>query len=100
MGDFNTTDFLLKETYYEKFKAFTKKAKLVDFARDTECTSYWKKFNNDSARYSSKLDHILVSESLAKSHPYVNSESLAHCGRNSCNPADLVDLRTKLFLCE
>ena len=92
MGDLNTTDYILKDVYYRKFKYFLRKTSMKDYARDTECTSYWKKFKNDPARYSSKLDHILVSKNLAAKHPYVESESQAHCYYNSCEPAILEDL--------
>jgi len=92
IGDLNTTDYLLKDTYYRKFKYFLRKTSLKDYASDTECTSYYRKFKNDPDRYSSKLDHILVSENLANKHPYIESESQAHCFQNACQPAGLAEL--------
>ena len=91
MGDLNTTDYQLKNSYYRKFITFLENSKLQNFTIDPKCSSYYKK-QGAKDRQASRLDHILVSDSMAADHPYIDSESQSHCMNNSCKESSLAEL--------
>jgi exonuclease III len=94
MGDFNTTDYLKRNHNYDRFVEFVMQNKLIDFAEDLECTSYWWGGIDDGLMHGTVLDHVLISESLYDSFDYSTTEVKAHCQKTSCESLPESELGT------
>ena len=84
MGDFNTTDYVLRNHNYTRYINFLDRSGLIDFSDSIACSSYWWGGIDDEVQYSSLLDHILVSESLWDRYRSQEVEVQSHCKRFSC----------------
>lgn len=84
MGDFNTTNYLLRNNFYQNFIRFVERNNLVDFAEGVNCSSYWWGGVNDGVQYPSLLDHIIISKSFFNNFLEYNVTPLAHCQKKLC----------------
>lgn len=84
MGDFNSTEYILKNANYKKFKYAVSKMGLVDLAEDVKCTSYWWGGVQDGMQHPSILDHILVSPGLITNKEDAKAKPIAHCQKLRC----------------
>lgn len=85
VGDFNTTDYVLRNKNYKRFLNFVDKNNLIDFSETLECTSFWYGGVEDGYFTPSLLDHILVSEALWDNYNVQEVEVGSHCKRVSCD---------------
>ncbi len=83
MGDFNSTEYILKGKIHSKFTQTISNMKMIDSTKNLECTSYWWGGNNDRKQYPSSLDHILVSPELL-SNKQVSANAHGHCQQLKC----------------
>lgn len=87
MGDFNTTDYILRNQNYARFIDFVDHNELLDFSSELECTSYWWGGRDDGLEYSSLLDHVLVTEDFFDSYSTYSVQLKSHCMKVSCRDA-------------
>jgi endonuclease/exonuclease/phosphatase family metal-dependent hydrolase len=85
VGDFNTTDYVLRNKNYRRFLDVVEKNNLIDFSESLECSSYWYGGVEDSYFTPSLLDHILVSESLWDKYKVQEVEVGSHCKKVRCD---------------
>ena len=91
MGDFNSTEYGLKNENYRRFKREVSRMGLVDTTADLSCSSYWWGGIDDYQQYPSTLDHILVSSDFLSKRQY-NSQNEAHCKKLNCRPTMELDM--------
>lgn len=85
VGDFNTTDYVLKNHNYKRFVNFVDRNDLIDFAESVDCTSFWYGGVEDGYFTPSLLDHILVSEALWDQYNVQEVEVGSHCKKVRCD---------------
>lgn len=82
MGDFNSTEYILKNNTYRKFVQSVNRMNLTETTTNLSCSAYWWGGSNDSRQYPSTLDHILVSQNF--SNKATSSEVFGHCRKLHC----------------
>lgn len=87
VGDFNTTDYVLRNNNYRRFLNFVDRNNLIDFSESLECSSFWYGGVEDGYFTPSLLDHILVSEALWDQYNVQEVEVGAHCKKVRCDEA-------------
>lgn len=85
LGDFNTTDYVLKNHNYRRFINFVESNGLIDFSETLECTSFWYGGVEDGYFTPSLLDHILVTEALWDQYDVQEVEVGSHCKKVRCD---------------
>lgn len=85
LGDFNTTDYILKNHNYKRFINFLDKNNLIDFSESVDCTSYWYGGVEDGYFTPSLLDHIIVSEALWDQYDVQEVKVGSHCKKVRCD---------------
>ena len=85
VGDFNTTDYILKNHNYKRFVNFVDKNYLINFSESVECTSFWYGGVEDGYFTPSLLDHTLVSEALWDQYNVQEVEVGSHCKKVRCD---------------
>lgn len=83
MGDFNSTEYILKNKNYKRFVQTIEKMELKDTTKDLACSAYWWGGTNDYTQYPSTLDHIIVSEEISKSIT-MKPQAYGHCKMLKC----------------
>ncbi len=91
MGDFNSTEYSLKNENYRRFKREVSKMDLIDTTGDLACSSYWWGGVDDYQQYPSTLDHILVSSDFLNKRQF-QSQNMAHCKQLKCQPTLELDM--------
>ena len=87
VGDFNTTDYVLRNNNYKRFLNFVDRNNLIDFSETLECSSFWYGGVEDGYFTPSLLDLILVSEALWDQYNVQEVEVGSHCKKVSCDEA-------------
>ncbi len=87
VGDFNTTDYVLRNNNYKRFLNFVDRNNLIDFSESLECSSFWYGGVEDGYFTPSLLDHILVSEALWDQYSVQEVEVGSHCKKVRCDEA-------------
>lgn len=90
MGDFNSTEYILKNNNYQRFSTVIRKMNLKDATQNLSCTSYWWGGLRDFIQYPSNLDHILLSSELANKR--IHSEVYGHCKKLKCRSSREEDM--------
>ena len=85
MGDFNSTQYSLRDQHYENFKHKVSKLNAIDATENIKCTAYWWGGIDDLTQYPSHLDHILISDSLTNGQK-VQATKAGHCQQLACSP--------------
>jgi len=84
MGDFNTTDYVLRNQNYARFISFLDQNHLVDFSPEINCTAYWWGGVDDGIEYSSILDHVILTQEMFDSFKSHTVKVHAHCQKAQC----------------
>lgn len=92
LGDFNTTDFNLRNQNYQRFIDFIDLNDLINPTAELECSSYWWGGIDDGLEYSSLLDHVVISTTLYKIFNKTAISNEAHCKKLDCRISDSEDL--------
>jgi endonuclease/exonuclease/phosphatase family metal-dependent hydrolase len=83
MGDFNSTNYILKNKNHKKFVQKIASMNLIDSTKDLSCSSYWWGGKNDSTQYPSTLDHIIISNGLSEQQT-MTPKAYGHCAQLKC----------------
>ncbi len=83
MGDFNSTEYILKGKFYKNFQKSVQNMNMLDSTKDMKCSAYWWGGTQDFRQYPSFLDHILVSKNLLKKGK-AKVEQYGHCKKLKC----------------
>ncbi len=92
MGDFNTTDYILRNQNYTRFIEFIDANQLIDFSSEINCSAYWWGETDDNIDAPSILDHVIVTQefnSMFKGH---TTQVKTHCEKVQCKAASPADL--------
>lgn len=92
LGDFNTTDYVLRNQNYQRFIDFTDEANLIDFSTGINCSSYWFGGTDDNLETPSLLDHILITEKFFDDYFFTETSVEAHCKLLNCQEASPEEL--------
>lgn len=82
-GDFNSTQYQMREKSHRKFVKLVAQMGLTDTAANVGCSSYWWGGVDDQTQYPSLLDHILVSPSLLNTG-LEQARTAGHCSKLQC----------------
>jgi endonuclease/exonuclease/phosphatase family metal-dependent hydrolase len=85
VGDFNTTDYVLRNKNYKRFLNFVENNSFIDFSESLECSSFWYGGVQDGYFTPSLLDHILVSRVLWNRYKIQEVKVGSHCKRVRCD---------------
>ncbi len=92
LGDFNTTDYVLRNQNYARFIEFIDNNQLIDFSAEVNCTAYWWGETDDNIEDPSILDHIVVSQEFHSFFKGHTVQMKAHCEKVQCKAASSADL--------
>jgi endonuclease/exonuclease/phosphatase family metal-dependent hydrolase len=92
LGDFNSTDYNLRNQNYQRFIDFVDLNDLIDPTAELECSAYWWGGIDDGIEYSSLLDHVIVSTALFNQFKTTAISNEAHCKKVSCKNSPGSDL--------
>ncbi len=89
MGDFNSTEYILKNNNQQKFVQSVQQMDMLDSTKNLKCSAYWWGGVDDGEQYPSTLDHILVSpELLGSKSKTITTTSYGHCKALNCQVTD------------
>jgi len=91
-GDFNTTDYVLRNQNHQRYLEFIEQNQLIDFSAEVECTAYWWGGSDDGLETPSILDHVISSESFREKFSEHTVEAQAHCKKVSCRETSAEEL--------
>lgn len=93
LGDFNTTEFIVKGEFYDHFMSSFDKIKYTNVSESKiSCSSYWWGSIKDETMYPSQLDHIINSSSFKNKFGMPKITQGGHCKKFNCKPIADIDL--------
>ncbi|MBI2519112.1 MAG: endonuclease/exonuclease/phosphatase family protein [Bdellovibrio sp.] len=92
LGDFNTTDYVLRNQNYARFMEFIDNNQLIDFSAEINCTAYWWGETDDNMEDPSILDHVIASQEFRSFFKGHTVQVKAHCEKVQCQIASSTDL--------
>ncbi|HAZ12515.1 MAG: hypothetical protein A2X86_19855 [Bdellovibrionales bacterium GWA2_49_15] len=92
LGDFNTTEYVLRDQNYTRFIEFIDNNQLIDFSAEINCSAYWWGETDDNIDSPSILDHIVVSQEFHSFFKGHTVQAKAHCEKVQCKAASPSDL--------
>jgi exonuclease III len=94
-GDFNTTNYNLRNEHYQTFINFVQNNRLTDFAESLNCSSYWWGGVRDGLEYPSLLDHVMMSQEMKDLlGKKAKAQVLSHCQKSFCEATTARELGT------